>query len=171
MRLVAFPSSTNWLGTDHEFEIQNRESMQPDPHERDKMSGPGGSGRLQRRLEGFPSLAYFINEDNDASIFRSFGELGARNLLYLQSNVNDLRLQLKRLDEEDANNAPGNSGLRISAREYLSLKAAAGRETSQDGDTNSNLQTGDGSHRTKYFSERVELHNKIKHAMREYRKF
>jgi hypothetical protein len=122
-------------------------------------------------LEGFPSLAQFINEDHDAAIFRTFGELGARNLLYLQSNVNDLSIQLKKLDEEDVKNAPGNPGLRTSARQYRSLKAGAGRETSQKAGADSSVQNGDENGNGKYFSERIELHNKIKHAMRDYRKF
>jgi hypothetical protein len=99
--------------------------------------------------------------------------------------LNELDIQLKRLDDEDAKNSPGNSGLRISAREYRSLKAAADREKGleiidsqaaqhrafSDLETiNLGFESGSRDHNSKYFSDRVELHNKIKYAMREYRR-
>lgn len=54
-----------------------------------------------QHLEGFPNLANFISTDADAAIFRSFNELGASNLFYLQSHLNSMELELKRLDQED----------------------------------------------------------------------
>jgi hypothetical protein len=134
----------------------------------------GGSHKEHRRLEGFPSLAHFISKDDDAAIFRTFDELGARNLLYLQSNLNELDTQLKRLDDEDAKNSAGNPGLRISAREYRSLKAAAHREKDLEAvepqaSPHHNSIVLNGEISRNYFSDRVELHNKIKHAMKEYR--
>lgn len=53
-------------------------------------------------LEGYPTVAQFISQDSDASIFRSFQKLSARRLLYLQSQLADLEAQLERLDRLDA---------------------------------------------------------------------
>ncbi|KAH7330463.1 hypothetical protein BKA65DRAFT_59217 [Rhexocercosporidium sp. MPI-PUGE-AT-0058] len=127
-----------------------------------------------RHLEGFPSLAHFISEDADAAIFRSFNELGARNLLYLQSNVNELEIKLKRLDREDFDNRSKIAGLKISAREYRCLKSAGAicdeagtrEERHSGGEVGTIRQTLD---RGSYFRQRLELHSKIKEAMREYR--
>ena len=55
-------------------------------------------------LEGYPTVAQFISQDSDASIFRSFQRLSARRLLYLQSQLADLEAQLERLDSLDAEN-------------------------------------------------------------------
>jgi hypothetical protein len=63
--------------------------------------------RDPERLDGFPALANFIGEDSEAEIFRRFSRLGARNLLHLQSIVNDLERQLNRFDKYDAENAAG----------------------------------------------------------------
>ena len=54
------------------------------------------------RLDGYPSLAHFIARDADAAIFRSYAQLSARNLLYLQSELHELEEQLRQLDREDA---------------------------------------------------------------------
>lgn len=69
-----------------------------------------------RRLEGFPTLADFISQDNDAEIYRRFNRLGARNLLHLQSVVARLEKKLNDLDREDFENAAGNPGLRMAAK-------------------------------------------------------
>ncbi len=52
-------------------------------------------------LEGYAELAEFIASDDDFLLFRRFGALGARNLLYLQAEVQVLEAQLKQLDEDD----------------------------------------------------------------------
>lgn len=57
---------------------------------------------LPPRLEGYPSFAHFIAKDSDASIYRKYAHLSARNLLYLQSELHDLEEQLRQLDGEDA---------------------------------------------------------------------
>lgn len=168
------------------LKTRNREVIKEDKTNHSIMDR--GPRNEPSRLEGFPSLAHFIGEDNDAAIFRTFNELGARNLLYLQSNLNELEIQLKRLDHEDAKNGPGNPGLRISAREYRSLKAAADRYHTNEADealdtyaarngtsshlenNNTRLENGSKDDKCKYFNDRLELHNKIKDAMRDYRK-
>ena len=54
------------------------------------------------RLEGYPSFAQFIARDVDATIYRKYARLSARNLLYLQSELHELEEQLRQLDKEDA---------------------------------------------------------------------
>jgi len=54
------------------------------------------------RLEGYPSFAEFIAQDQDAAIYRKFECLSARNLLYLQSELHHLEGQLQQLDRDDA---------------------------------------------------------------------
>ncbi|KAE9374244.1 hypothetical protein N431DRAFT_404792, partial [Stipitochalara longipes BDJ] len=112
------------------------------------------------RLDGFPTLAYFIGEDTDAEIFRRFNRLGARNLLYLQSIVNDLEGKLDDLDKYDAEHAAGNPKIRLSARIYGDLRTNA----TADGD---NTEYGMS---ITHALERVELHRQIAVAIKEYRK-
>ena len=57
--------------------------------------------KRQEYLEGYAELSEFIASDNDFLVFRKFGALSARNLLYLQAEVQVLEGQLKRMDEED----------------------------------------------------------------------
>ncbi|PVH69244.1 hypothetical protein DL98DRAFT_439446 [Cadophora sp. DSE1049] len=102
---------------------------------------------------GFPAIAHFIAQDDDAAIFRRFDSLGARNLLYLQSNLNELEAKLLVFDQDDVVAGEGNPDFRLSIRAYDTLKAAAERHRSHDGKAH----------------ERVELHKQIKDAMREYR--
>ena len=53
-------------------------------------------------LDGYPSFAEFIARDGDAAVYRKFRHLGARNLLYRQSELHSLEEQLRSLDSEDA---------------------------------------------------------------------
>lgn len=57
-----------------------------------------------RRLEGYPSFAEFIAKDKDAAIYRRYGSLSARNLLYQQSELHQLEKQAAELDHEEAKN-------------------------------------------------------------------
>ena len=52
--------------------------------------------------DGYPSLAKWIAEDpdNETFIFRSFKQLSAQNILYLQSQVIALEEKLNTLDSE-----------------------------------------------------------------------
>jgi hypothetical protein len=52
-------------------------------------------------LRGYPDFAHFIASDYSLSIYRKFAVLGARNLLYLQAELQLLELQLGELDDED----------------------------------------------------------------------
>ena len=55
-----------------------------------------------RHLSGYPSFAEFIAKDKDAAIYRCFGNLSARSLLYQQSELHELERKLEELDREDA---------------------------------------------------------------------
>jgi hypothetical protein len=54
-------------------------------------------------VTGYPSLASFMASDQDKStvIFRGFGRLSARNLLYLQSEMAELEARQEAFDMED----------------------------------------------------------------------
>ena len=67
------------------------------------------------RLEGYPSFAEFIAQDGDAAIYRKYGHLSARNLLYLQSELHELEGKLQQLDKEDAKEI-GNEDAQKAAR-------------------------------------------------------
>lgn len=56
----------------------------------------------RKPLDGYPTFARFIAKDPDAAIYRKFESLSARNLLYQQSQLNDLERQLDELDSKDA---------------------------------------------------------------------
>lgn len=53
------------------------------------------------RLDGYPSYAEFISRDRDAAVYRRFGNLNARSLLYMQSELHELECQLDDLDKAD----------------------------------------------------------------------
>ncbi len=52
-------------------------------------------------LQGFADFAQYIASDYSLSIYRKFATLGARNLLYLQTELQLLELELQELDDED----------------------------------------------------------------------
>jgi hypothetical protein len=63
---------------------------------------------LQKALadvKGYPSVAAFIASSPDLAVFRKFGQLNARNLLYLQTELIVLESELEALDREDLANA------------------------------------------------------------------
>jgi len=69
------------------------------------------------RLEGYPSFAEFITQDQDAAIYRKFERLSTRNLLYLQSELHHLEGQLQQLDRDDAKDIR-NEDAQKAAREW-----------------------------------------------------
>lgn len=77
--------------------FRERGSEQAEPMHTDVEPGQ----RPKEYLEGYAELAELIASDNDFLLFRKFGALGARNLLYLQAEVQVLEAQLKQLDEDD----------------------------------------------------------------------
>jgi hypothetical protein len=52
-------------------------------------------------LDGYVDFSEFIASDYSLSIYRKFGSLGARNLLYLQAELQLLQFQLGALDDAD----------------------------------------------------------------------
>jgi len=56
---------------------------------------------LNEFAEGFVEFAEFVASDKELSIYRRFCTLGARNLLYLQGELQLLHFQLKELDQAD----------------------------------------------------------------------
>jgi hypothetical protein len=60
-------------------------------------------------MEGYPKLALLQGANKELNIFRSFGYLNARNVLYLQAELIDLEDRLKRHTESDLNGAGNRS--------------------------------------------------------------
>ena len=79
-----------------------------------------GLGTPPVRLNGFPSLAHFIGGDSSEAIFRRFGDLSARNLLYLQSELHQLQAELREYDKDDASDIH-NVAAQRRAREWASF--------------------------------------------------
>jgi len=52
-------------------------------------------------LRGYVDFAHFIASDYSLSIYRKFAVLGARNLLYLQAELQLMECQLDELDKAD----------------------------------------------------------------------
>jgi hypothetical protein len=52
-------------------------------------------------LEGFADFSEYIATDGELSIYRRFGSLGVRNILYLQAELQVLESQLIALDDYD----------------------------------------------------------------------
>ena len=75
-------------------------------------------------VKGYPSLAAFIASDRDKStaIYRRFDRLSARNLLYLQSELQELEERQDALDAEDLH---GDLQAKKSARNWQVLKKRA----------------------------------------------
>lgn len=55
----------------------------------------------RKHLEGYAEFADFISSDPQLSVYRKYDRLAARNLLYLEANVQWVEIELERLDEED----------------------------------------------------------------------
>lgn len=53
---------------------------------------------MEDRRNGYPRLAAFINSDLDFVVFRRFGHLHVRYLLYLQDEIAEMEQQLHTLD-------------------------------------------------------------------------
>jgi hypothetical protein len=61
---------------------------------------------VERYPEGYPRISAYIDSDSDAALFRRFGVLHARSLLYKQVELTELEAQLDKLDKDDEGN-PG----------------------------------------------------------------
>jgi hypothetical protein len=56
------------------------------------------------KIHGYPSFATIIASDPTAAIYRRFGSLSARTLLYMQSELAELESKLGALEHEDLRN-------------------------------------------------------------------
>jgi hypothetical protein len=81
-------------------------------------------------VKGYPSLAAFIASDLDKStaIYRRFDRLSARNLLYLQSELQELEARQDALDAEDLH---GDLQAKKSARNWQVLKKRAKEQNNE----------------------------------------
>jgi hypothetical protein len=81
-------------------------------------------------VKGYPSLAAFIASDRDKStaIYRRFDRLSARNLLYLQSELQELE---ERQDAFDAEDLHGGLQEKKSARNWQALKKKAKQQNNE----------------------------------------
>jgi hypothetical protein len=53
------------------------------------------------KTEGYSGLAKFISSYSEYSIYRKFGALNAKNILYLQAEIMTLETELEEIAEED----------------------------------------------------------------------
>lgn len=56
---------------------------------------------VEEYLPGYVDFSHFIASDYSLSIYRKFAVLGARNMLYLEAELQLLEFQLRALDSED----------------------------------------------------------------------
>jgi hypothetical protein len=66
--------------------------------------------RSKEYLEGFADFSHYIASDDSLPIYRRFGSLGSRNILYLQAELQFLEQHLDELDDADRELIQGNSG-------------------------------------------------------------
>lgn len=66
---------------------------------------------MEDHPKGYPRIAAYINSDVDTALFRRFGDLHARSLLYMEVELTDLGAKLTKLDEDD--NAEGETEWKI----------------------------------------------------------
>jgi hypothetical protein len=56
---------------------------------------------IEEYLPGYVDFSHFVASDYSLSIYRKFAVLGARNLLYLEAELQLLEFQLHALDDSD----------------------------------------------------------------------
>jgi hypothetical protein len=66
--------------------------------------------RPKEYLEGFADFSHYIASDDSLSVYRRFGSLGSRNILYMQAELQFLEQQLEELDDADRELVQGNAG-------------------------------------------------------------
>jgi hypothetical protein len=114
----------------------------------------------------------FISEDTEGFIFQRFDRLTARNLLYLQSDLNELEAKLDDLDMIDAQTGEKDAKARLSAKAYSDLKAKAQRHAKKAEKANGIEETAVQNEAEYQIEEdaydRVYLHKQIKEALRDY---
>jgi hypothetical protein len=114
-------------------------------------SDPEKDGIEVAYVKGYPSLAAFIASDRDHSsvLYRRFDKLGARNLLYLQSELAELERRQDEFDREDL--LDDDLATKKAARDWKSFEAASQNPGSKS-------------------EERMKLVKEIREKIKEYRK-
>jgi hypothetical protein len=56
---------------------------------------------LPKPISGYPQLAHQMGLFPETAIFKRFGDLSARNLLYLQAELLHMHINLRELEEEE----------------------------------------------------------------------
>jgi hypothetical protein len=64
-------------------------------------------GRYRGLVTGYPRIAGEIGFNPELAMFRRFGALNARNLLYLQNELAQLELKLKKAELKDSADPQG----------------------------------------------------------------
>lgn len=95
-----------------------------------KMEQKFSQGSSYQRKNGFAQVARWIalDPDKEASIYRKFDALAARNLLYLQSELLVLENKLDRIDINDAKSDDMDLGDAIMTWETLEQQYSNGNE-------------------------------------------
>ncbi|CAG8952589.1 hypothetical protein HYFRA_00009695 [Hymenoscyphus fraxineus] len=84
-------------------------------------------------IEGYPKLACHMGDCPDSSIFRRFGALNSKNLLYLQAELVHLEEKLQALEEADSNSPVGNAS--DYSRDWYWLENSIDEDNSQQLET------------------------------------
>lgn len=110
-------------------------------------------------MTGFPLLADFISSDVDhtPSMYKRFGRLSARNLLYMQSELAELEAKQDEYDREDF-------GATLSEKESLHNWRLFKQRSQQEGATTT--ATTGGKHDRD--QKRMELAERISHVLKIY---
>ena len=76
------------------------------------------------KLVGYAALSAFIADDKEhsSSVYRRYESLAARNILYLQSELRELEVELHRFDLEDSTN----DDMMALAMDWQALRQQAG---------------------------------------------
>lgn len=83
---------------------------------------------MDKHPRGYPRTAVFVNSDDGTALFRRFGDLHARSLLYKQAELTDLEERLEKIDHEDSLDLAGSWKLGYS----IHLKGGRKNEVRRD---------------------------------------
>lgn len=83
-------------------------------------------------MEGYPKLGRLMAAYPEVAIFKRFGALNAENLLYLQAEIQDLEIALRKQQNEDL--ASTHRDRTMYCRDWWSLKESGGTEAEQGND-------------------------------------
>jgi hypothetical protein len=83
-------------------------------------------------LEGYPKLSRLMASYPEAAIFRRFGALNAEKLLYLQAELQDLEIALRKQQKEDL--ASNRRDRILYSRDWWTLKESGAAEAEEGND-------------------------------------